>query len=295
MGNPTVDAKLSVETCSLGGVSEVLWEDRPRLNRPTLVAAFGGWNDAGDAATGALRFLAGKLHARSFATIEAEEFFDFSQSRPIIRLDDGITREVEWPTNRFTATSLDDGSSVIFLHGTEPQLKWKTFCELVLKVAKELDCAEVITLGSLLADVPHTRPAPLSVASRDQQTLEHLSIPATQYEGPTGIVGVLNQMAEAENLIASSLWVSVPHYVPQTPSPKAIAALAGATSSLLCIDIDVSELDKAAETYESQINQLVSSDEEISDYVAQLEAAEDTEDIDLDNLADEAERFLREH
>ncbi len=265
------------------------------MAQPVLVTAFGGWNDAGDAATGAVRFLAGKWHARSFATIDPEDYFDFSQNRPIVRIDDAITREIEWPTNRFTATSKPKTCNVFFLHGTEPQLKWKTFCKTIIDVAKMLGVQEIITLGSLLTDVPHTRPSPITVATRDNFMIDDFKMAAAQYEGPTGIVAVLNHFAFEAGLEATSLWASVPHYVAQTPSPKAMLALVSATTDLLSTDVDTSELEQAADAYENQVTELVSSDEDIANYVAQLELTdEEVPVVDVEVIADEAQQFLRE-
>lgn len=273
----------------------VNWEHRPRMAKPVLVVAFGGWNDAGDAATGAIRFLAGKWHARSFATIDPEDYFDFSQSRPIVRIDDAVTREIEWPTNRFTATSKPKTCNVLFLHGTEPQLRWKTFCSTIIEVAQSLGVREIITLGSLLTDVPHTRPSPITVATRDSYMIDHFKMTPAQYEGPTGVVAVLNHMAHEAGMESTSLWASVPHYVAQTPSPKAMLALVKATTDLLSVEIDTDDLEQAADAYESQVTELVSSDEDIANYVAQLELSDDEESIvDVDGIADEAQQFLRE-
>ena len=273
----------------------VNWEYRPRMAKPVLVTAFAGWNDAGDAATGAVRFLAGKWHARSFATIDAEEFFDFSQTRPVVRIDDAVTREIEWPANRFTATSKPKTCNLLFLHGTEPQLKWKTFCSTIIDIAKTLGVREIITLGSLLTDVPHTRPSPITVATRDSYMIDHFKMTPAQYEGPTGVVGVLNHMAYEAGLESTSLWASVPHYVAQTASPKAMLALVNATTELLSIDVDTSDLEQAANAYEDQVTELVASDEDIANYVAQLELTDENEPaLDLDAIADEAQQFLRE-
>jgi len=275
-------------------MSALEWERRPNLKRPIVVAAFGGWNDAGEAATAAVRYFASKWHARSFATIDPEDFFDFTQTRPTVRLIDGVTRGVEWPTNRFTAATVPGRErDVVFLDGTEPQLKWRTFSNALIEVATELDASMVITLGGLLADVPHTRPAPVTMNSNNGDLLARYNLEPSQYEGPTGIVGIVHDACASAGIESASLWVTVPHYISQTPSPKATLALVTRTAELMDVPIDTVELEVASHAYERQVNELVEDDEDIATYVAQLEEAADEMNVQGDNLAAEAERFLR--
>lgn len=270
------------------------WEIQPRLERPVLLAAFGGWNDAGDAASGAVRFLAAQWHAREFANIDPEEFYDFNETRPTIRMDEGITREIEWPSNRFTATGLSGSADVVFLHGTEPQLKWRSYCEQVLEVCEHLGVERIISMGALLTDIAHTKPVPVTAASNNPDILTGFGLTSTQYEGPTGIVGVLNAMAQARGIESTSLWASVPHYVGQTPSPKAMLALTRIVAKLIDAPVDVVELEKAADAYEGHITELVEADEDIASYVAQLEDSDDEDPLSADEIADAAEQFLRD-
>ncbi len=272
------------------------WEHRPELDRPVLVAAFAGWNDAGEAATGAVKHLAEQWRARSFASIDPEDFFDFTETRPLVKLRDGVTRTIEWPSNRFTwAKAAAGGPDVVFLHGTEPQLKWRTFSDSVIECAREINASMVITLGGLLADVPHTRPSHVSGTTADPALLDRLGLQPSQYEGPTGIVGVLHYACSRAGIPSASFWVSVPHYVGHAASPKAALALVERTCSLLGVTVETTDLEIASVAHEQQVTEVVEEDEDMVFYVLQLEESDDAERGQAERIAAEAERFLRGH
>jgi len=276
----------------------VRWEQRPQLRRPVFLAAFEGWNDAGDAASTAARYVAGAWDAQTFATVDPEEFYDFTATRPEVRLRDGLTRHILWPGPELQAASVPGSAhDVVFLHGAEPQLRWRTFCEQVVAVVRELRVEMVLTLGALLADVAHTRPVRVTGTAADVELVARLGLQRSGYEGPTGIVGVLHDALAAASIPSASLWAAVPHYVHQTPSPKATLALVERAAALLGGRIDVVDLQVAASSYERQVSELVAIDEDLSAYVARLEESDhgEAEIPSRDTLAAEVERFLREH
>jgi predicted ATP-grasp superfamily ATP-dependent carboligase len=281
-------------------MSELIVSSRPDLRRPVLVAAFRGWNDGGQGATLAGGFLAKQWGAESFAEIDSENFYDFQVTRPTVSLEDGLTRKLEWPTNTFLHAPIPglDRDAVILL-GVEPNLRWKTYSGLVLELVQELGVELVVTLGSLLADVPHTRPAPVSAAASDPTLVEELGVEPSRYEGPTGIVGVVLDACRQAGLPSISLWAAVPHYVSLAPSPRAALALCRRLGELVGVDIDVSELDRAVEEYAEQVTEAVASDAETAAYVEELERRVDlmeaAEELPSgESLAAELTRFLRE-
>jgi len=279
----------------------VHWQDRPTLRRPVLVAAFEGWNDAADAASSATRYLRDRWSARPFATIDPEEFYDFSATRPQVRMTRGISREIVWPEAEFSAASLPGTSrDVVVLLGHEPQLKWRTFTEQVVAVARELGIEMIVILGALLADVAHTRPVRVTGTAADPTLVTRLGLGRSTYEGPTGIVGVLHDAFARAGLPSASLWAAVPHYVASTPSPKASLALVERAAVLLSTSVITGDLEVAALDYERQVSEVVAADDDVSAYVRRLEASADEDDVaDMetvtgDALADELERYLRE-
>jgi proteasome assembly chaperone (PAC2) family protein len=280
----------------------VHWHDRPKLKRPVLVAAFEGWNDAADAATSAARFLRDHWDARHFADIDPEEFYDFSSTRPHVRLVDGLTREIVWPANELYAASLPGSErDIVVLLGVEPGLKWRTFCTEIVGVGQELGVELFITLGALLADVPHTRPVRVTGTAADPELVQRLGLQRSQYEGPTGIVGVLHDAFSKAHVPSASLWAAVPHYVAATPSPKATLALVERAAELLGSAVPTTGLEIAAASYERQVSEVVESDDDVSEYVQRLEESsdqgDDDEDIELpsgESLAADFERYLRE-
>jgi proteasome assembly chaperone (PAC2) family protein len=279
---------------------ELLVAHRPELTRPVLITAFRGWNDGGQGASLAGGYLAKTWSAARFAEIEPEGFFDFSSTRPHVSLVDGETRRIEWPDNAFYHASIPGlGRDAVLMLGIEPNLRWKTFTGLITGLAEDLGVEFAITLGSLLADVPHTRPAPVTGSATDPQLIEQLGLQASRYEGPTGMVGVLHDACSRAGLKSASLWAAVPHYVSLTPSPRAAKALVDKLAVLLGADVDSSELDEAAESYSQQVSEAVASDEETAAYVQELERRVDelAQDWELptgDSIAAELTRFLRE-
>lgn len=281
-------------------MSELIVSSRPDLRRPLLIAAFRGWNDGGQGATLGGGYLARHWGAEAFAEIDPENFYDFQAVRPSVSLEDGLTRKLEWPSNTFLHAAIPglDRDAVILL-GVEPNLRWKTYSNLVLELVQELDVELVVTLGSLLADVPHTRPAPVSAAASDPALVGELGVEPSRYEGPTGIVGVLLDACRQAGLPSVSLWAAVPHYVSLAPSPRAALALCRRLGELVGIEVDVAELERAAEEYNEQVTEAVASDAETAAYVEELERRVDlmeaAEDLPSgETLAAELTRFLRE-
>lgn len=272
---------------------------RPRLRHPVLVAAFRGWNDGGQGASLAAGYLAKTWDARRFAEIDPEGFFDFQVTRPHVRLEQGFTRRIDWPeTVFFHARPPGLERDAVLLLGVEPNTRWKTFSGLIVDFARELGVELVVTLGALLADVPHTRPTPVTGSATDPELIERLGLQASRYEGPTGIVGVLHDACTRAGLPSASLWAAVPHYVSLAPSPKAAAALCERLGRLLGTAIDTAELDEAAVAYVSQVSEAIAADEETASYVEELERrVDELDESDLPSgeaLAAELARFLRE-
>ncbi len=280
------------------------WERRPDgLRAPALVAAFQGWNDAGDAASSALTFVGSALGARRFATIDPEDFYDFQATRPTIRFVDGISRSLEWPeVEVHAATAPGAPRDLVLLSGHEPSYRWRTFCDTIVDLAEALGVQSVVTLGSLLADVPHTRPTSITGLASDESLIERVGLTQSSYQGPTGIVGVLHAECAAAGIPAASLWAAVPHYVAVAPNPKGALALLRRLESLVGVTVDGTELEDAATEYETQVNRAVELDPDVQAFVERLEraAAEEEEPPDPDSLpsgdllAREFQRFLRQ-
>jgi predicted ATP-grasp superfamily ATP-dependent carboligase len=265
-----------------------------------LIAAFRGWNDGGQGASLAGGYLAKTWEAERFADVEPEGFFDFQETRPHVSLVEGRTRRIDWPENAFYHAPIPglDRDAVLLL-GIEPNLRWQTFARMVVELARELGVELMITLGSLLADVPHTRPSPVTGGATDPELIERLGLQRSRYEGPTGIVGVLHDACSNANIASVSLWAAVPHYVSLAPSPRAALALCQRLGDILGTAIDTSELEDAAERYSEQVTDAVSTDEETAAYVAELEQRAEELDAEADlpsgeTLAAELTRFLRE-
>ena len=280
------------------------WDDRPRLRRPVLVAAFEGWNDAGESASLAARYLAAQWAARQFATIDPEEFYDFTATRPRIGLREGSRRELSWPDGELSAASpTGSAHDVVFLHAAEPQLRWRTYTGAIVDVARSLGVELAITLGGLGAEVAHTRAVRVTGTAADPDLERKLGLERSRYQGPTGIVGVLHDALATAEIPSASLWASVPHYVSGTPSPKAALALVERTAGLLGARVETLDLEVAAAAYERQVSEVVAEDEDVAGYVARLEELGDDEDADEPeelpwppppDLAGEVERFLRD-
>jgi predicted ATP-grasp superfamily ATP-dependent carboligase len=280
-------------------MEELVFDHRPVLDHPVLIAAFRGWNDGAQGASLAGGFLAKTWGAEQFASIDPEEFYDFQATRPMVSLVDGITRQIDWPENDFYHASPEGlGRSALLLLGVEPSMRWRRFSSLVVDLAREYDVSMVVTLGALLADVPHTRPAPVTGTAGDPELVEQLGLQLSRYEGPTGIVGVLHDACNKASIRSVSLWAAVPHYVSLAPSPRAALALCQRLGDLLETTIDTAELEQAVDAYTERVTEAVASDEETAEYVQELERrVEMIDETSLpsgDSLAAELTRFLRE-
>jgi proteasome assembly chaperone (PAC2) family protein len=282
----------------------LIWEHRPDgLRAPALVCAFTGWNDAGDAASAALQFLGASLGATRFARIDPEEFYDFQATRPKIKLVEGRTRSIEWPEVEIYAARVPRAPrDLVLLQGAEPSMRWRTFCRMIVDLAEALGTQLVVTLGALLADVPHSRPVPITGLSSDDALVQRLGLQQSGYEGPTGIVGILHGACQEAGVPSASLWASVPHYVAAAPNPKAALALVRKLEGLVGVSVDAEELERSAADYERQVSLAVQSDPDVQAFVERLEraAAEEEEEMgpqDLpsgDVIAREFQRFLRQ-
>jgi proteasome assembly chaperone (PAC2) family protein len=282
-------------------VDALMWEgDPPELRSPILVAAFAGWNDAASAATTALEAVAVSVESEVVARVDPEEFFDFQDTRPTVRLTAGRSRRIEWPENTLISAPVPTAErDLLLLSGTEPSLRWRRFTELVVGAAERFEAEMVVTLGALIADVPHTRPIPITGLASDPELVEQLGLSRSNYEGPTGIVGVLHDACQRRELASASLWAAVPHYVAAVPNPKAALALLRRVESLTGVAIEASELEEAAERFDDQIDRAVAANPEIEELVQRLEQ-EQAESIELgeavsgEALASEFQRFLRQ-
>jgi proteasome assembly chaperone (PAC2) family protein len=282
-------------------MTELRISERPSLERPIMIAAFRGWNDGGQGASLAAGYLAKVWNAERFADLDPESFYDFQATRPHVSLVDGMTRRIDWPENAFYHCRIPGADrDAVLLLGIEPNLRWRTFGEKIIGLARELGVEMVVTLGALLADVPHTRPAPVTGSATDPNLIDELRLEASRYEGPTGIVGVVHDACRTADLRSVSLWAAVPHYVSLAPSPRAALALCQRLGELLGTPIDTSELEEASTTYAEQVSEAVATDEETAAYVHELEQRVDVlEEADElpsgDSIAAELTRYLREH
>jgi proteasome assembly chaperone (PAC2) family protein len=278
------------------------------LRRPILIMAFGGWNDAAESATTAVKYLGTSCHAQKFAEIDPEEFYHFGLSRPHVRFKPGseTEREITWPTTEFSIAQTPDlARDVIVGVAVEPHLRWKTYCSLVLELARSCDVGLVLTLGALLAEVPHTRPVRLSGSASDPELGARLGVRPTRYEGPTGIVGVLNTICREQGFAWASLWANVPHYISGIENPKATLALLRRVAPLVGATLDTNDLDEAGKQFDTNLKEIVAQNNKIANYVKKLEAR-DTEEpapgapggqSDLPPAAElvaEIEQFLRQ-
>ena len=287
-----------------GWNNEVLrWDHQPELEEPVLIVAFEGWADAGDAASDAVSWLAGAWDAEPFAAVDPEEFYVFTESpsRPRVSIDEGGIRKIDWPANVFSAASVPGADrDVVFLQGVEPNLRWRTYASLVDEVVEELGVTQMLSVGSLLTDVPHTKPVRVTGTSTDLDLIEQHNLMPSRYEGPTGILSALAERMNERDVPWMSLWAAVPHYVGQTASPKAALALVERMVEVLGATVDTGSLQGAAEEYVKQITEVVQSDEDVAAYVHRLEEAHDRNLLaetppDGEALAAEIQRFLREH
>ncbi len=288
---------------TLRTVETLIWEtDPPELRAPILVCSFRGWNDAAGAASTALATVAASLDAELVASVDPEEFFDFQANRPMISLEDGQTRRIDWPANSLIAAEAPSAErDLVLLDGTEPNLRWRAFSEAIANAAERLGVEMVITLGALLAEVAHTLPVPITGLASDEDLVEELDLSRSTYEGPTGIVGVVHDTCRQRGMSSASLWAAVPHYVAAVPNPKAALALLRRLEGLTGIAVDASELEEETTDYEEQVGRAVAANPEIEELVKRIEEqqaeqlTEEGGDLpSADSIAREFQRFLRQ-
>lgn len=271
-------------------------EGLPELHEPVLVLAFEGWNDAAEAATSVLDHLAEEFSASQFAELDPEDYYDFQVNRPQISVGDSGVRSLSWPGASVWSARLPDGRDLVLVRGVEPSMRWRSFASEVVGLAFELDVVQVVALGSLLADTPHTRPVPITAVVSDPGLARSLDLLGTHYEGPTGIVGVLADAFSRAGIDTLSFWASVPHYVAQAPCPKASLELLRRVEDVLEISLPLGDLEEEARAWERGVDELASEDEEVADYVRTLEEARDTADLPEatgEAIAEAFERFLQ--
>jgi proteasome assembly chaperone (PAC2) family protein len=291
------------------------WEQRPPLRDPVLVAAFEGWNDAGDAASGAADWLVHHCDApdpEPFATIDSDEHVDYQSRRPRVEITEGVATAIRWPEHACYATAWPE-RDVVVVRGIEPNLRWQSYCDGIIEVARETRCSTIVTLGALLGDVPHTRPTRVTGTSTDPALHEALSLVTSRYEGPTGIVGVLTDRCRADGLDAVSLWAPVPHYVANPPNPPATRALLQRLATVAALPLALDGLDQLSDLWRAQVDRALAENDEMLAYVRELEARFDADATgaagglddrlddgpgglrpSADELVGEVERFLRE-
>jgi proteasome assembly chaperone (PAC2) family protein len=279
------------------------WQsDVPQLRSPVLVCSFRGWNDAAGASSRALETAVDSLEAELVAEVDPEEFFDFQTTRPTITLAEGQARHIEWPHNHIYAARLPNADrDIVLLDGTEPNLRWRTFSEGIATAADTLGAEMVVTLGALIAEVSHTLPVPITGLASSEELVDELDLERSNYEGPTGIVGVVHDCCRSLGMTSASLWAAVPHYVAAVPNPKAALALLHRLEGLTGIAIDASDLERESEGYEEQIGRAVAANPEIKEMVERIEAEQSEQLIDevgelpsADSIAREFQQFLRQ-
>ncbi|WP_079062884.1 PAC2 family protein [Streptacidiphilus griseoplanus] len=272
-------------------------EDVPELIDPVMVAAFEGWNDAGDAASAAVAHLDQVWGGKVFAALDAEDYYDFQVNRPTVWMD-GSVRRITWPTTRLSVVRVTEPRprDLVLVRGIEPSMRWRSFCNELLGFAHELGVEMVVVLGALLGDTPHTRPVPVSGVTSDPDLARRLDLEESRYEGPTGIVGVLQEACAHAGVPAATFWAAVPHYVAQPPNPKATLALLNKVEDLLDLRIPLGDLPEDSRAWQIGVDQLAAEDSEVAEYVQQLEEARDTAELPEasgDAIAREFERYLR--
>jgi predicted ATP-grasp superfamily ATP-dependent carboligase len=286
-------------------MDHVEWRERPQLRNPALICAFKGWNDAGEAASAALSFLVESFDAREVASIDPEDFYDFTAVRPTVQMSEGRSRTIEWPSNTLHAAKVPGTDrDLLLFQGVEPSLRWRTFTNTIVDMAQQLGAETVVTLGALLADVPHTRDIPMTGICSDADLVERLGFQQSTYEGPTGMVGVLHHAFTEAALPAVSLWASVPHYVAAAPNPKAALALIRSFEGVAGIAVDATDLEESAEEYQRQVDAAVATDPDVKQFVERLEQTLDEVSDELapdpdqlpsaDSIARDFQRFLRQ-
>ncbi len=284
-------------------MDSLTWEgDLPVLRSPVLVCAFRGWNDAAAAASTALTTMANSLDSELVARVDPEEYFDFQAQRPTISMEDGRARRIDWPENNLIAVRVPSADrDLVLLDGTEPNLRWRTFSETIATAADALGVELVVTLGALIAEVAHTLPVPITGLASSTELVGELELEHSNYEGPTGIVGVVHDRCHQAGIDSASLWAAVPHYVAAVPNPKAALALLRRLESLTGVAVEASDLEEETTDYEEQIGRAVAANDEIQELVSRIEAeqvdllADEGQDLpSADSIAQEFQRFLRQ-
>jgi proteasome assembly chaperone (PAC2) family protein len=272
----------------------------PELTAPVLVAAFEGWNDAGDAASGAVEHLELVWDAQPLTELDPDDYYDFQVNRPLVSLVDGVSRRITWPTTRFSVCRPPGAEfDLVIVRGIEPNMRWRTFCTELLGVIHELDIRLVVTLGALLSDTPHTRPTQVTGTAHDPESAVRYGLEKSRYEGPTGIVGVLQDACVAAGIPAISFWAGVPHYVSQPPNPKATLALLHRVEEVLDLPVPLAELPQQSSEWQKLVDEMAAEDEEVTEYIRNLEERDDELDrtqlgeASGDAIAREFERYLR--
>ncbi|KQS65797.1 PAC2 family protein [Modestobacter sp. Leaf380] len=272
-------------------------DDLPELIDPVVVVAFEGWNDAGDAATGALEHLELIWDAEPLAALDPEDYYDFQVNRPQVSLVDGVSRKIEWPTTRISVCRPPDSDRhVVLVRGIEPNMRWRSFCAELIAILTELDVSTVVGLGALLADTPHTRPTPVSGSAYDTETAHKWGLETSTYEGPTGILGVFQDACVQAGLPSVSFWAAVPHYVSQPPSPRATVALLQRVEEVLELTVPMGVLPEQADDWVKTVDEMAQEDEEVVEYVRNLEERATESDLSQangDQIAREFERYLK--
>jgi predicted ATP-grasp superfamily ATP-dependent carboligase len=279
----------------------VRWESKPDLREPVLICAFKGWNDAAESASLAISYLADKWDAQQFATLDPDEFFDFQVNRPTVKLTEGRSREIEWPEVVLSSASMPGTDrDAVLLVGAEPNLRWRSFSETIVSTVQAVGVEMVVSLGALLADVPHTRPVQITGLASDADLIERLGFSETRYQGPTGITGIVHDACARAGLRSASLWAPVPHYVAAVSSPKAARALMGRLQEILGFSVDTEDLDGAAAEYERRLDDAVEREPEVRQLVERLEQQMDEQEVSFrdlpsgDSIAREFQRYLRD-
>jgi len=280
--------------------AEIEFEGWPELTDAVLVAAFEGWNDAGDAATGSIEHLELVWDTQPLMAIDPDEYYDFQVNRPTVSMVDGVTRRVSWPTTRLSVCRPPGAAfDLVLVRGIEPNMRWRAFCDELLDVIRALDVRVVVTLGALLSDTPHTRPTSVTGTSYDQASAVKYGLEKSRYEGPTGIVGVLQDACVAAGIPAISFWAGVPHYVSQPPNPKATIALLHSVEEVLDVPVPLAELPQQADEWQKLVDEMAAEDDEVTEYIRNLEQRDDEIDrgemgaTSGDAIAREFERYLR--
>jgi len=276
----------------------------PLLRDPIMIMAFSGWNDAAEAASGAVEHLLSGWRDKNddvlpelIAEVESEDFYDFQVNRPVVSIDDSEIRSITWPSTQVFGMAIPSmNRDLVIVTGVEPSMKWKSFTSHLLDLADDLEVSLIVSLGSLLADTPHTRPISVTGTGAHPSIANRLGVSVSKYEGPTGILGIIQDGCMRRGIDAISLWAAIPHYASNAPSPKATLALINTLEEFLNIKIPLSDLPDRADSWEREVNDLAADDSEIADYVKALEESKDAAElpeVSGDTIAKEFERYLR--